>query len=53
MTESNQVDDTKSDILDSVAVFGPGSAIMPGMVILIAIGLIVLANKAGSNKWLS
>ena len=40
-------------ILDSIAVYGPESAVMPGMVIIIAIGLVVLANKAKTNGWMS
>lgn len=39
-------------VMDSVAVFGPGSAIMPSMVILIGIGLILLSNKAIKNHWI-
>ena len=40
-------------ILNSVQVYGPGSAVMPGMVIIIAIGLVVLANKAKTSNWIS
>jgi len=40
-------------VIDSVAVFGPGSAVMPSMIIIIAIGLVVLANKAKGTGWLS
>ena len=40
-------------ILNSVQVYGPASAVMPGMVIVIAISLVVLANKAEGNGWLS
>jgi len=40
-------------ILNSVQVYGPGSAVLPGMVIIIAIGLVVLANRAKGNGWLS
>jgi hypothetical protein len=38
---------------ESFEVYGPGSAIMPIMVILIAIYLVWLANKAQKNSWLS
>ena len=40
-------------IIDSVAVFGPGSAVMPGMVIIIAFALVWLANSAKSKAWIS
>ena len=40
-------------IVDSIAVYGPGSAVMPSMVILIAIALVWLANDAKSKAWTS
>ncbi len=40
-------------IINSVAVYGPGSAVMPGMVIIISILLVFFANKAKSSGWLS
>ena len=40
-------------IIDSMAVYGPGGTVMPIMVIIIAIGLVVLANKAKTNQWLT
>jgi hypothetical protein len=39
-------------IMDSIAVFGPGGAIMPAMVIVIGILLIWLAKFAISKAWL-
>jgi hypothetical protein len=39
-------------ISNSFEVFGPGGAIMPAMVIIIAIALVSLANKAKQNNWL-
>lgn len=39
-------------IIDSIAVYGPGGVIMPIMVIIIAIALVLLANKAKTNQWL-
>ncbi|MEP2540696.1 MAG: hypothetical protein ABJI60_09590, partial [Kangiellaceae bacterium] len=38
-------------IIDSVAVYGPGSAVMPGMVMLIAIALVWLSKDANSKGW--
>lgn len=40
-------------IIDSVAVYGPGSAVMPGMVLVIAFALVWLANDAKSKRWIS
>ena len=40
-------------IIDSMAVYGPGGTVMPIMVIIIAIGLVFLANKAKTNQWLT
>ncbi|MBV1910452.1 MAG: hypothetical protein KUG78_14205 [Kangiellaceae bacterium] len=40
-------------IVDSVAVYGPGSAVMPGMVLIIAFALVWLANHAKSKQWVS
>jgi len=39
-------------IIDSIAVYGPGGLVMPIMVIIIAIGLVLLANKAKTKQWL-
>ncbi len=38
-------------IIDSVAVYGPGSAVMPGSVMLIAIALVWLSKDANSKGW--
>lgn len=35
----------------SFEVFGPGSMVMPIMVIIIAVFLVMLANKAKANRW--
>jgi len=40
-------------ISNSFEVFGPGGAIMPAMVVIIAIALVRLANKAKVNNWLT
>ena len=40
-------------IIKSYEVYGPGSTVMPIMVILIAIALVWLANKAKKSGWLS
>lgn len=40
-------------IVNSFAVFGPGGAIMPIMVIVIAIALIGLAAKAKTHAWIT
>jgi len=40
-------------ISNSFEVFGPGGAIMPVMVAVIAIALVRLASKANNNGWLS
>ncbi|GAA6205849.1 MULTISPECIES: hypothetical protein [Thalassotalea] len=40
-------------VIDSMAVYGTASVIMPIMVLIIAITLIVLANKAEKHAWLS
>ena len=40
-------------ISNSFEVFGPGGAIMPVMVIVIAIALVRLAGKAKENAWLN
>lgn len=40
-------------VIDSMAVYGTASVIMPIMVVIIAISLILLANKAQENSWLS
>ncbi len=40
-------------ISNSFEVFGPSGAIMPTMVVAVAIVLVQLANKAKSNHWLS
>jgi hypothetical protein len=40
-------------IIDSVAVYGPGSVVMPGMVTLIAIALVWFAKDANSKGWTS
>lgn len=40
-------------VIDSMAVYGTASVIMPIMVLIIAIALIVLANKAEKNAWLT
>ncbi len=37
---------------NSWEVFGPGGAIMPAMIVLFAIYLILLANKAQQSQWL-
>jgi len=39
-------------ISNSFAVFGPGGAIMPAMVVIVAIALVRLAGKAKTNNWL-
>lgn len=39
-------------IIDSIAVFGPTSVIMPIMVIIIGMALILMANKGQQNNWL-
>ena len=40
-------------ISNSFEVYGPGGAIMPAMVVIIAIALLRLASKAKVNGWLS
>ena len=40
-------------ISNSFEVFGPGSAIMPVMVILVAIYLLWLSMKAKKNGWIN
>jgi len=40
-------------VSNSWEVFGPGGAIMPIMVIIVAVLLIMLANKAKANNWIS
>ena len=40
-------------VIDSMAVYGTASVIMPIMVLIIAIGLILVANKAEKNAWLN
>ena len=40
-------------VIDSLAVYGPGQAIMPSLVILIAIGLVWLSNDAKNKGWIS
>lgn len=40
-------------VIDSIAVYGESSAIMPLMVFIIAIALILLSNKAEKNGWIS
>lgn len=40
-------------IADSIAVLGASSAIMPAIVIVVAMALIFLANKAQQNNWLN
>jgi hypothetical protein len=40
-------------IADSMAVYGPGSLVMPVLVIAIAIYLVLLANKAKKSGWTS
>ncbi|MCW8834501.1 MAG: hypothetical protein OQK09_15520 [Colwellia sp.] len=40
-------------ISNSFEVFGPGGAIMPVMVVIIAIALVRLADKAKTNGWLN
>lgn len=40
-------------ISNSFEVFGPGGAIMPAMVVIIAIALVRLARKAKTSHWLN
>lgn len=40
-------------VIDSMAVYGPGQAIMPAMVVLIAIALVWLSNDAKNKGWIS
>jgi len=40
-------------VIDSVAVYGPGSVVMPGMVLIIAFALVWLANDAKNKDWIS
>jgi hypothetical protein len=40
-------------ISNSFEVFGPGGMVMPGMVIVIAVYLVMLAAKAKANNWTS
>lgn len=39
-------------VIDSMAVYGIASVIMPALVILIGVGLIMLSNKAIANYWI-
>jgi hypothetical protein len=39
-------------VINSIAVYGPGAAVMPFMVIIVAIYLVFLANQAQSKGWL-
>ncbi len=38
-------------VIDSMAVYGPGSAILPSIVVLITIGLVWLSKDANSKGW--
>jgi len=38
-------------VSNSIDVFGPGGAVMPVMVIVIAVYLVMLAAKAKANRW--
>lgn len=40
-------------VIDSMAVYGTASVIMPIMVLIIAIALILLADKAKKNAWIN
>lgn len=40
-------------VIDALAVYGPGRAIMPSMVIIIAIALVWLSNNAKKKGWIS
>ena len=40
-------------IIDSIEIYGPGSAVMPGLVIIVAFVLVWLAKKADKNGWVS
>ena len=40
-------------IIDTIAVAGPSSAVMPILVIIIAMALILMANKGQQNHWLN
>ena len=40
-------------VIDSLAVYGPGQAIMPAMIVLIGIGLVWLSNDAKNKEWIS
>lgn len=40
-------------IIDTIAVAGPASAVMPILVIVIAMALILMANKGQQNHWLN
>ncbi len=39
-------------IVNSIAIYGPGAAIMPGMVIVIGIALVWYSNTAAGKGWL-
>ncbi|MDO6445902.1 hypothetical protein Q4493_08975 [Colwellia sp. 1_MG-2023] len=40
-------------VIDSMAVYGVASIIMPTMVLIIAVALVLLASKAEKHEWLS
>jgi hypothetical protein len=40
-------------IIDSIEIYGPGSAVMPGIVIVVAFVLVWLVNKAEKSEWIS
>ena len=40
-------------VIDSMAVYGAASVIMPMMVFIIGVALVLLANKAEKHEWLS
>jgi hypothetical protein len=40
-------------MIDSIAVYGPGSAVMPAMVVLIAIALLVASRRWSTRGWLT
>lgn len=40
-------------MIDSIEVYGPGGMIMPIMVLIIAVVLVFVANKAKNSSWLS
>lgn len=40
-------------MIDSIAIYGPGSVVMPGLVVIVAFVLVWLVKKADKSGWIS